>query len=470
MVLVALALVAIIAMAALSIDVITLYLAREEAQRAADAGALAAARVISLSGLTGDPNDTTTLWQTVCNGSTSPASTAATAVATQSAVSGTVGSVLVTYSSATTSSSDCLSIGPPFGVNPLVTVKVTRTNLPTFFSRIWGNTGNTVSASATAEAFNPSASDADINGGTTGTVTPVQPTCVKPWMVPNQNPYDGTSCSGTSCTAFVSLPDGTIGHQGIQPVIPNAIIGETFNLFADCAVGSSCAPVPPGGTLPVAPQANIPKGTTGFVGGAAPATPNLEYLPGMTTNPSVAVPSCSVSTGLVADYEPAVAGCDQGTTYQCGVQSALAVSPANAVDLTENPGGSTGDTATGVACLINQSTPGSANSGQDTINTLSYPYQITAGTGNPNAALSGKIISASNSIMSLPIYDSTTTDFSVNPTSVTIVGFLQVFVNSVDTNGNLSVTVLNVAGCGNNATNRAVTGSSPVPIRLITPP
>src|SRR5450755_487756 len=107
MVLVAIAMVAIIAMAALSIDVITLYLAREEAQRAADAGALAAARVISLSGLTGDPMNNANLWQLVCNGSTSPASTAATAVATESAVSGTAASVLVTYSSATSLASDC---------------------------------------------------------------------------------------------------------------------------------------------------------------------------------------------------------------------------------------------------------------------------------------------------------------------------------------------------------------------------
>ena len=43
MVLVVLAMVGIIAMAALSIDVVTLFLAREEAQRAADAGALASA-------------------------------------------------------------------------------------------------------------------------------------------------------------------------------------------------------------------------------------------------------------------------------------------------------------------------------------------------------------------------------------------------------------------------------------------
>src|ERR1039457_5345350 len=111
MVLVALAMIAIIAMAALSIDVITLYLAREEAQRAADAGALAAARVISISGLTGDPTDSANLWQAICNGSTSPASQAATAVATQSAVGGTVAAVLVTYSAGGATSSDCAAVG-----------------------------------------------------------------------------------------------------------------------------------------------------------------------------------------------------------------------------------------------------------------------------------------------------------------------------------------------------------------------
>src|SRR6266849_2880814 len=72
MVLVALALVAIIAMAALSIDVITLYLAREEAQRAADAAALAAARVISISGVTGDPTGFVT-WESACSSATQAA-------------------------------------------------------------------------------------------------------------------------------------------------------------------------------------------------------------------------------------------------------------------------------------------------------------------------------------------------------------------------------------------------------------
>ena len=71
MVLVAVAMIAIIAIAALSIDVITLYLAREEAQRSADAAALAAVRILSVSGMTGDPSNSRTLWSAVCGGSSS---------------------------------------------------------------------------------------------------------------------------------------------------------------------------------------------------------------------------------------------------------------------------------------------------------------------------------------------------------------------------------------------------------------
>ena len=92
MILVAVAMVAIIAMAALSIDVVTLYLAREEAQRAADAAALASAKVISLSGVTSDPNNSSGQWPSICGGSTSPATQTAASVAKQS----TVGSAAAT--------------------------------------------------------------------------------------------------------------------------------------------------------------------------------------------------------------------------------------------------------------------------------------------------------------------------------------------------------------------------------------
>jgi len=50
------------------------------------------------------------------------------------------------------------------------------------------------------------------------------------------------------------------------------------------------------------------------------------------------------------------------------------------------------------------------------------------------------------------------------------VGFLQVFINVVDVNGNVYVTVMNVSGCGNGVGGaQPLFGTSPVPVRLITP-
>src|SRR5271166_6412312 len=78
--LVAVSMVAMIGMAALSIDIGTLYQAKAEAQRTADTAALAAARMISISGITGDPNNAANSWQAAC-GTTGTATLAATAVA-----------------------------------------------------------------------------------------------------------------------------------------------------------------------------------------------------------------------------------------------------------------------------------------------------------------------------------------------------------------------------------------------------
>ena len=97
MVFVALAMVAIIAMAALSIDVITLYLAREEAQRSADQAALAAARILSVSGITGDPSNGSGNWGAIC-GPNGVATHAAQAIVAQNTVGRVVpGTINVTY-------------------------------------------------------------------------------------------------------------------------------------------------------------------------------------------------------------------------------------------------------------------------------------------------------------------------------------------------------------------------------------
>jgi hypothetical protein len=143
------------------------------------------------------------------------------------------------------------------------------------------------------------------------------------------------------------------------------------------------------------------------------------------------------------------------------------------------------DTSEAVAILIGQgnANPNSQPTGQDYFNpygTPTYPLfsstsgsQILAGSGNPlvvKAGLtSGTPITASNSIVTVPIFDQNNPISPAGTSPVTILGFLQLFINGVDQYGNMDVTVLNAAGCSRNATGTAVAGSSPVPVRLITP-
>lgn len=471
MALVAVALVSIVAMAGLSIDVGTLYQASAEAQRAADAGALAAARTMSMLSVTGDPLNgaASGTWTDVCGSATSPASLAASTVAGKNPISGASipPSVTVTYSIAGgTQSTDCTGVGSlRFGVNPLVTVVVQQTNLPTYFARIWGRTGNTVSASATAEVFNPSNSALYA-----GNMVPVQPRCVKPWLVPNLDPVHSAGCT-TACSPFVDPATGSIQTPGMYTT--GGVIGERFWLLADC-------------TGPGNPKTcNLRNGTpqANFGGDAqyTHLTPNLEYAPGLVASDSTAVPSdgsnaCSASASPDF-YAESIAGCDQLTAYHCGQASPTQQA---AVDLTENPTFVNSDTTDGVQCLIHQATPGIITvSGQDALLPVggpppSYPFEIQTGTSNPllNAGLpANSVITGSSSIVSLPIYDSTNTITQAGPNKVTIVGFLQVFINAADTFGNVYVTVLNVSGCGNNVANPALVlnGTSPVPVRLITP-
>jgi hypothetical protein len=431
MALVAVALVAIMAMAALSIDAVTLYLANAEAQRGADAAALAGARVLSLSGITGDPTNATDSWTPACT----LAQQVATAVATQNTMGGatiTSGQVVVTFTDR--NGKDCTSQGAvAFGVNAMVQVKIQRTDLPTFFARIWGRQGSSVSATATAEVFN--SSDAK-DFSAANVQLPVQPRCVKPWIVPNRDPFGGVR--------FVLPSDGSIINPGVLQ-LGTGVIGESFQLQADCA-GPNCNPPNPDNP----PKAN---------GGSTPKT--LEYVPALIQTPFSAVPSCATT-----DYQRAIAGCDQTTVYACGQTNGASG------DLTINPGGITGDTATAVQCLT-QALP--TYSGADTINTGVFPFQIKAGDGNPLVTTgiipSGSVITSSNSIVTVPMYDDNPlVKLNGAKPDVTITGFLQVFINSVDaTTGNINVTVMNVTGCGNTAAT-AVAGSSPVPIRLVANP
>ena len=211
---------------------------------------------------------------------------------------------------------DCVSLaGGPFGVNPMMTVQVVRAGLPTFFSRIWGNTGNSVSATATAEAFNPSASDFDTNGGTTRSVTPVQPSCVKPWMVPNLDPGNPAEpAQGTRCPRFMTLGNGAIHEPRHFARKSSGVIGETFNLIGGLRrwqypVHFNQPQTTPRWWLPHSWPIATPPQTSSTFQAKFPHPLSLCH------------PALRRSRGKCRMYSPAVAGCDQTTAYQCGVLS-----------------------------------------------------------------------------------------------------------------------------------------------------
>src|SRR5450631_745293 len=90
------------AMAALSIDVVTIYTARSEAQLAADGAALAGARTLANSGMTSEPTDALL---------TANAEILASTVATQVARSNTVGGRLLVAGEVTVTFPNAGSVG-----------------------------------------------------------------------------------------------------------------------------------------------------------------------------------------------------------------------------------------------------------------------------------------------------------------------------------------------------------------------
>jgi uncharacterized membrane protein len=127
--LVAVALVVMLGMAALGIDVVTLYVARTEAQRAAEAAALAGARAFVASGFTsgqlGLVSSSAAQDQACLSGGSGVSAAAnqeARAVAAQNQIAGQAASVLSIVCKFT-----------PKPENPQITVSVQRNDLPTFF-------------------------------------------------------------------------------------------------------------------------------------------------------------------------------------------------------------------------------------------------------------------------------------------------------------------------------------------------
>ncbi len=414
--LVAVAMVSVLAMAALAIDLTTLYVAHGEIQRAADASALAGAKAFVDSGVTTSPSNPSlqTLAQTM-------AGDFATAVVSQNHVAGAPaqfinGTPLVnlTFSA---------SGNPNAPGNPRITVSLRRTDLPLFFARIWGNSIASVSATAMAEAYNPAYSKTN-----TGAFIPSAPQCVKPFLVPN----DDQNQPGVR---FVNATSGAIS------VAPEPFIGEKLTLSSACGVQPGCNPTNP----PAAGQ----------------------YLPMLLPDihrycPSVSAPSCS---GFGSSFQGSTQCCD-GTPFdyqQCGVSGTIATWDPNT-----NPGGRNGPAQEGLECLIHdpqQDTlnPSFANSGL--LQIQAGPYSQATHNVAP-----GSLISTSDSIITVPLFDVPNT-WPPAGQQVNIVGFLQLFVASVGPGRtDMTAYILNVVGCGSSPNpGSAVSGggASAIPVRLI---
>ena len=389
------------AMAALAIDMVTFYTARSEAQLAADGAALAAARVIANSGMTSNPTDVSL----VAN-----VESLARTVATQVAIHNKVGGRnLIDNGTEIT-----ISINPSAvagSANPQVTVRISRNDLPTFFARIWGRTQVTVSATATAEAYNPSG----LNAGA-GDAPPVAPVCVKPWVLPNLDPRTGNPIF-VSTTGAIQDP---------------TLLGANLN--------------PPSERLLARDPTLTPSQWQYYAG-------NQSSFP----VPTQSVPTCTVT---LTDYQKSVAGC---------VQTPISCSSMVDLDSSAYPTRDT-ETRQAVNCLTH-----SDNDNGDSVDNSggpNPPFVFDAGDDNPLAPPPGTKLLVSDSVVTVPVYNST----GAIPTSpVQVIGFVQLFLNP-DGKGSpnpipepIKTTVINLVGCGTNATGQAIMGNggSPVAVRLL---
>ena len=371
---VAAGLVTFIGLMGIAIDLVALYLGKSEAQRSADAAALAGATVFVTTGCT----------------SLSTGCAAAETLATNQAVN--VGQANKVGGAAPTIPAGNVTYDLSHAGDPLITVVVNAT-LPTFFMKIFGVTSANISATATAEAFNPS--------GSPGSGPPLCVTCLKPFLVPNCDPNHLTpanpnctgGASGNAGGAFIKT-DGSIANPGPYPT---GVIGEPWTLHLNQA-------------------------------------PSHWY--------EIAF-DCSQSG---SNWATDVQKCSTNV-FNCG--STLCV-----LD-----GAKVGPNGKGVCSLIdytssNKQTCTSADS--ITVNASNTPpFTITAGAGNPFFP-SGSQITQSASILAVPVFNGA--DIKSGGTSVTVVGYLQLFIKGITHAGGggggggpddtIDAIIMNVSSCG----------------------
>ncbi|HVB34869.1 MAG TPA: pilus assembly protein TadG-related protein [Patescibacteria group bacterium] len=462
LVLVALGLVLILALAGLGVDLATLYVARNEAQRSADAAALAGADTFVTSGIT--------IGLTTAGAAQTTAATQATQVGNANLVVGRSPGLDTTNFNAscpapTSVSGGCFDFST--SNDPRITVQVYE-NMPTYFMKIFGISTVPVLASATAEAYNPTGPE-----GPSSTAE-----CLKPWLMPNCDPdhsvvatqSDGyeanTVCPQTKAQAaqgaypeYFVYPETQPTQLTNQPAIPADDLGQVVNPSLWSSSGSGGA---------IGEYMNIKAGDPSQA--PAPSQFYPVFLPG--TNVTFVCPNCAQ-----ADKQNSTS--DSASRYrefiECCSTAAIVCG-----DKTINPvsGDKTGPTGQGVDCLIHE---GNSGSGQDTISFQNQtdptiPYTIYSGANNPYTQPSGTVLTTSDSVVTLPLYDGTNLcpgNSCAASVSVSVQGFLQLFLASEGApQHTVYAYVLNISGCGGTGSQSgstpvpATTGSA-IPVRLI---
>ena len=428
LVMVSAGMVMLLGVAGLAIDLAGLYVARNEAQRSADAAALSGAQAFLNSGFT------------------SGLVTEATVriLATQKAIDSGSQNYVGTQAASILPSDVTFDFSNP--ANPLISVVVQRTAarsnpMPTFFVRIFGIQSADIGASSTAEAFNPSGSGSTISLGAK---------CLKPFLLPNcdwSNMVSGGPNANPNCfngtdyaSYFINPTTNTIVNPG--HVSSGGVIGALLPIKpgnpSDAAVSGKFYPVfLPSGSTP----SSCPACASGGGGGGA-------------------------SSGSL--YRENIACCNQ-TTITCG---ATTIQPIT--------GNMVGPTRQGVQCLIHQN---KGAGGQDILDISTTPFDMLAGLNNPlvvgGVIPSNSVMTTSDSVVNIPLYDGTQLCPGAScPATVVvnIVGFLEVFIKEErNPQGTVDTYILNVAGCtgssggsgGGGSTTIVSSGGSLIPVRLI---
>ncbi len=192
----------LIGIGALAVDLASMFVARSQAQRAADSAALAGAKVFVESGC-------------VTSGDCTSQETTATARATQAALQNYVEGQAVTVQSVSFTQT---------ARNPQITVQVQSANLRMYFAGAVGITSSpNVAATATAEAYNPSGAA----GGPTFCTG-----CVRPWLIPNCDALSTyTLPPSTLCGGQASLLDLSNNYSVSKPsCTPTGVIGAQIDI------------------------------------------------------------------------------------------------------------------------------------------------------------------------------------------------------------------------------------------------